>query len=48
VGNFTANGQLHHVAPTRYLLEAVRAADRGDVLMPWQLAADEPDPAQAP
>ena len=35
--------KLQHVAPTRYLLEAVRAADRGEVLLPWQLAADVPD-----
>jgi transposase len=27
--------------PTRYLLEVVRAADRGEVLIPWQLTADE-------
>jgi hypothetical protein len=29
--------KLHHVDPTRYLTEAVRAADRGEVLFPWQL-----------
>jgi len=40
--------KLHHVAPTRYLLEAVRAADSGEVLMPWQLAADEPGHAATP
>jgi transposase len=40
--------KLQHVAPTRYLLEAVRAADRGEVLVPWQLTADEPGPAPAP
>ena len=40
--------KLHRVPPTRYLLEAVRAADRGEVLMPWQLTAVEPDPAPAP
>ena len=40
--------KLHHVAPTRYLLEAVRAADRGEVLMPWQLGADDPGSAPAP
>jgi transposase len=40
--------KLHHVAPTRYLLEGVRAAVRGEVLMPWRLTADEPSPALAP
>jgi transposase len=29
--------KLHHVDPARYLTEAVRAADRGEVLYPWQL-----------
>lgn len=29
--------KLHGVNPTTYLLEAVRAADRGEVLFPWQL-----------
>jgi transposase len=29
--------KLHNVDPTRYLREAVRAADRGEVLLPWQL-----------
>lgn len=40
--------KLHHVSPTRYLLEAVRAADRGEVLMPWQISADEAGSAPAP
>lgn len=31
--------KLHRVDPTRYLLEAVRAADRGETLFPWQLLA---------
>jgi len=31
--------KLHHVAPTQYLLEAVRAADRGEVLLPWQMVS---------
>jgi hypothetical protein len=30
--------KLHDVDPTRYLLEAVRASDRGETLMPWPLA----------
>jgi transposase len=29
--------KLHGVDPARYLLEAVRAADRGEVLFPWQM-----------
>lgn len=29
--------KLHHVDPTAYLTEAVRAADRGEVLFPWQM-----------
>jgi len=29
--------KLHHVDPTRYLTEAVRASDRGEVLFPWQM-----------
>ena len=29
--------KLHNVDPARYLREAVRAADRGEVLLPWQL-----------
>jgi len=39
--------KLHHVKPMQYLLEAVRAADRGEVLFPWQLPAalDEAPPA---
>jgi len=31
--------KLHKVDPTRYLTEAVRSADRGEVLFPWQLPA---------
>lgn len=30
--------KLHDVDPARYLLEAVRASDRGETLLPWQLA----------
>lgn len=29
--------KLHHVDPTKYLTEAVRASDRGEVLFPWQM-----------
>ena len=29
--------KLHDVDPARYLLEAVRAADCGEVLLPWDL-----------
>ena len=29
--------KLHAVDPTKYPLEAVRAADRGEVLLPWQM-----------
>ena len=29
--------KLHGVNPAEYLLEAVRAADRGEVLLPWQM-----------
>lgn len=29
--------KLHHVDPTKYLTEAVRAADRGEVLFPWHM-----------
>ena len=28
---------LHHVDPMAYLTEAVRAADRGEALFPWQM-----------
>jgi transposase len=35
----TAN--LHGVDPSKYLLEAVRAADRGQVLFPWQMLSPE-------
>jgi len=31
--------KLHHVHPTDYLAAAVLAADRGEVLFPWQFAA---------
>jgi transposase len=31
--------KLHRVDPTKYLLEAVRAADRGATLFPWQMLA---------
>lgn len=31
--------KLHDIDPARYLREAVIAADRGEVLFPWQLAA---------
>lgn len=30
--------KLHSVNPTEYLLEAARAADRGEILLPWQMA----------
>jgi transposase len=29
--------KLHNVDPARYLTEAIRAADRGEVLLPWQM-----------
>ena len=35
--------KLHDVNPARYLREAVRAADRGEVLLPWRLAATATD-----
>jgi transposase len=31
--------KLHGVDPTRYLLEAVRAADSGETLFPWRMLA---------
>jgi hypothetical protein len=31
--------KLHAVDPAAYLVEAVRAADRGEMLLPWQLAS---------
>jgi transposase len=31
--------KLHGVDPAAYLLEALRAAGRGEVLLPWQFAA---------
>jgi transposase len=33
--------KLHDLDPAKYLLEAVRAADRGEILLPWQLAATD-------
>jgi len=33
--------KLHDVDPAKYVLEAVRAADRGELLLPWQMAAAE-------
>jgi len=32
--------KLHDVDPARYLREAVRAADRGEALLPWDLPAE--------
>jgi transposase len=29
--------KLHDIDPAKYLLEAVRAADRGELLFPWQM-----------
>jgi transposase len=40
--------KLHDVNPTQYLLEAVRAADRGEVLFPWQLPAAPHEAVPAP
>jgi transposase len=40
--------KLLHVNPTKYLLEAVRATDRGEVLFPWQLADTSDEAALAP
>jgi hypothetical protein len=31
-----ADSHLHGIDPAGYLLAAVRAADRGEVLLPWQ------------
>jgi transposase len=31
--------KLHEVDPAKYLLEVVRAADRGETLFPWQMPA---------
>jgi transposase len=31
--------KLHAVDPAAYLVEAVRAAERGETLLPWQLVA---------
>jgi transposase len=33
--------KLHDVNPAAYLLEAVHAADRGELLFPWQMATDQ-------
>lgn len=30
--------KLHGVDPAQYLVEAIRAADRGEVLLPWQMS----------
>jgi transposase len=30
--------KLHNVDPARYLLEAIRASDRREILLPWQMA----------
>jgi len=38
-GSLLETAKLHDVDPTHYLREAVRAADRGEALLPWQLAA---------
>lgn len=40
--------KLHDVDPAKYLLEAVRAADRGEILFPWQLASNEIQAAVKP
>ena len=29
--------KLHNIDPATYIVEAVRAADRGEVLFPWQM-----------
>ncbi|MBI3203013.1 MAG: transposase domain-containing protein [Myxococcales bacterium] len=31
--------KLHGVDPARYLAAAIRAADRGEVLLPWQMSS---------
>ena len=36
--------KLHDVDPAKYLLEAVRAADRNELVFPWQLAASATQP----
>lgn len=38
--------KLHDVDPAHYLREAVRAADRGEVLLPWNLLAAKRDAAE--
>jgi transposase len=37
--------KIHDVDPAKYLLEAVRAAERGEILLPWQMAAVANQPA---
>lgn len=37
--------KLHDVDPAKYLLDAVRAVDRGELLFPWQMAAEANQPA---
>ncbi len=37
--------KLHDIDPANYLLEAVRAADRGEILLPWQMSAAGNQPA---
>lgn len=37
--------KLHDIDPAKYLLEAVRAADRGEILLPWQMSAAGNQPA---
>ena len=36
--------KLHDIDPAKYLLEAVRAADRNELVFPWQLAASATQP----
>jgi transposase len=33
--------KLHDIDPAKYLLEAVRAVDRGELLLPWEMAPAE-------
>lgn len=37
--------KLHDIDPAAYLLEAVRAVDRGEILLPWQMPAAQIQPA---
>ncbi len=37
---------LHDVDPAHFLREAVRAADRGEVLLPWNLVTAKRDAAE--